>query len=214
LPKLLTALLALLFAAPASANLVTLFSNGLVPNFSGYSVDQGTGDHVTDAFTIHSTVTILEIDFMLVGRRMEWAPPTVDWAITGSPFGGTVYGSGTADLGSPDIFASLYDGVAYNFELYLETFNPDVILGPGDYWLELSNTSNLFTPSFGVDWVASGGSTSAFSSSLGPIASESFEILGTPEPASMTLLGGGLLLGALLLRRQRTREASAPASTD
>jgi len=76
------------------------------------------------------------------------------------------------------------------------------MLSAGSYWLTLSGATG---PDFTTIWDTSNGPSSAFDAPYfgGAIPSESFQILGTPEPGSFTLLDAGLLAAGVWRRKLR-----------
>jgi len=163
---------------------------------------------VSDSFTLSAASTVVGFDFTV------WAYPgdtalTVDWSITSDAFVGTTYGSGTASVISTFVSSNQY---GYNIDR-LTASGLYVGLGAGTYWLNLQNA----TTSFGnpVYWDENSGPSSASWSpswnAVGTIASEAFDVRGTPcigcgcyadggtckadptpEPSSIVLFGSGL----------------------
>ena len=135
-----------------------------------------------------------------------WAYPgdtalTVDWSITSAEFGGTTYGSGTASLTSTFISSNQY---GYDIDR-LSASGLNVAVGAGTYWLNLQNATTAFGDP--VYWDENSGPSSASESAVGTIASEAFDISGTPdpptpEPSSILLFGSGILGLAGVLRRK------------
>jgi hypothetical protein len=189
-------LIAVGLASAASASPIVLYSNGLVDSgLSGVELDQGQYP-ATNSFIMPSAETIEEIDLMVWTDFGPLDGATVDWRITGGPFAGPVYASGTSAL----------SGMLTNFNdpqsTYLASFDLSVPLSAGTYWLEIDSGTAPQAGDFWWDY--SNGPSSAWEggTSLQPNTSNSFEILGTPEPASAWICGAGLLLlaGAVRLR--------------
>jgi hypothetical protein len=193
---------AVLLAAPASAAL--LFTNGPINGtLNAYSISAFL---VSDSFTLSQTSTVTSVDFGAWVASGGTAT-SVDWSIT-STLGssGTFYGS-AAGAALSGVFQNTNTS---GLDVYQETFSvASLSLGPGTYWLNLTNT--LVTNGSQAFWDKNNGSSSAWQSSVGTIPSESFNINGTtsdagvPEPGTWALGGTGLLLLAGALRRKLKR---------
>jgi hypothetical protein len=131
----------------------------------------------------------------------------VSWTISSGPLSGTVYGSGFAILSDTTFLFT-----SYGYDVYSSNFTfPTVNLGAGTYYLTLAGaTSTAPQGVSAVYWDENNGPSLAFTGNgqTFSIPSESFEITGdsvgaVPEPASLLMLGAGLLsLGTLLLRKR------------
>ena len=139
-------------------------------------------------------------------------PKTVDWSITSLENGGTLLGSGTADLTSQFLFTN---GLGYDiFKETASVVDASIFLGSGTYWLNLQNATTqngntlYWDENSGVGCMSPGCPSEASSNELGTIPSESFDIFGpagngtTPEPGSVVLLGSGMLVLAQAMRRK------------
>ena len=141
---------------------------------------------VSDSFTLTSAATVTGFDLY------TWEFPgdtltSVDWSITSSPNGGTVYGSGTVSGSSlTDSFIST-NQYGYNIDkisasglnasggsgtVYLNLQNAVVASGDPVYWDENS----------GIGCNSPGCPSQAYESSIGTIPSEAFDIRGTQTP--------------------------------
>lgn len=228
----LPALCVLAHSAPASV----LYSNGAI-NGTVNAIPINIGGDIADSFTLSSGATLTGVTLGL------WAyygspPVTVDWLIWSDPGpadGGTLLDSAN-DASLSNTFLLNNHVFINGFDVYQSSFSlPSISLGPGTYWLELTNANDSMS-SF-IDWDANGGPSGAQSlytgggpphygdltlanncggSGLTPgfggatlsSCSESFEITGqaTPEPAQLALvLNAGLLLVAGALRRKLVR---------
>jgi hypothetical protein len=192
----LVAVLALLLVTPTWA--ATLYDNGPING----TIDAWTinfGFQVSDSFNLGSAsnLTGAQIGLWAVpGDR----PTSVDWSIGTAPFGSNI-GSGTGSLTNTFQFTNSFSGSSY--DILESTFPLSGVLGAGTYWLTLQNA---VVPNNGIFWDQNNGPSQAWENVYGdlslyvgppPGGSESFQIFGSstavPEPATMLLLGGGLL---------------------
>ncbi len=186
--------------------------------------DNGPINGTTDAWTINFGYVVSD-NFSSAFEKIKvgyikfgvWEFPgdvmtSVDWSITGSENGGTVYGSGTASGANlSDQFISTNQ---YGYDIDLITVSGlNVNLNSGTYWLNLQNATApsgdpiYWDENSGVGCGGSGCPSSASESSVGTIPSEAFTIGGTPsgttpEPSSLMLFVSGILSLAGMLRRK------------
>lgn len=209
-------LLLALAAIPASAT--TLFDNYAV-NGTILGLQINGGVQISESFTLGSAATLTGINF----GAWNFAGDTitsVDWAIGNTPFTAIGADHGTAAVTGTFLFTN-----ANSFNIYSDTFAlPAVSLGAGTYYLTLSNavvtgvsTDHAFwdeNDGAGVDsWRNDNGTVAqlsftncAFSHPNAGTCAESFQVLGNsavPEPGTISLLGGGLLLLGGFVRRKR-----------
>ena len=198
-----------LILVPASAQV--LYDNGPVNG----NVDAWT---ISSGYVVSDTIVCCKVDSpatdVMTGFDFwVWEYPgdtalTVDWSLTSAENGGTVFGSGTANL--TDTFISTNE-FGFNIDK-LTASGLNVALSPGTYWLNLQNGSTaegnplFWDENSGVGCSSPGCPSSASENTLGSIPSEAFDITGsgsgtgtTPEPSSIMLFGSGVLavLGAL-----------------
>ncbi len=193
----------------ATADLV--YDNGLPNEVMGganYVGITNTGA-VSDSFNL-STASTLTGGQIALWVDTDWAPPptNVDWYIGSSDFQSTY--SGTATLIS-EPYNNINNGgyCLYESAFSLSTSSP---LGPGTYWLTLTNLSYVSDPCNWAFWAASAAPPVDSQVAVnwywtpGSPPVESFQLYGTPtpEPTSLTLLVSALLglAGAFYLRRR------------
>ena len=209
-------LLFALAAMPASASI--LFDNYPINGtILGFQINGGV--QISDSFVLSSAATLTGVNFGAWNFQGDTIT-SVDWAIGTTQFSSIGTDHGTATVTGTFQFANAAFGI--NWDIYSDTFAlPGVALGPGTYYLTLSNAvtrSGIHAfwdenDGAGVDaWRNDNGSVAQLSftncASLHPNAgtcAQSFQILGSsavPEPGTITLLGGGLLLLGGLVRRK------------
>jgi hypothetical protein len=178
-----------------TASAAVLYDNGPVNG----TVDAWTinaGFSVEDSFTLSSAATVTGVTFA------SWAFPgdkisSVDWAIL--PASGFTGGT-TASVTSSYQYTN-----DWGYDIASNTFSTGkVTLAAGTYYLELQKA--VATNGDAVYWDQNNGASTANENAVGPIGSQSFQILGTsavPEPATwaMMLVGFGGLGAAIRGRR-------------
>ena len=101
---MLTVLCLALAAVPASA--ITLYDNGPVNGqVNGWAINFGFV--VSNSFNLTRQSTVQGFDFVVWSLPGD-LPQRVDWSISSAANGGTVFGSGTANLSSQFFFTNQY----------------------------------------------------------------------------------------------------------
>jgi hypothetical protein len=175
---------------------------------------------VIDSFTLSFQSTLTGITFG--AWSFPGHPPlTVTWIIDWSGGwpnergGVAAVTNSTICLAGDNSYAAC-SGTALGFQsdLYESSFAlPNITLAPGAYTLTLLGATALgsgCTRGWGceVGWDVNNGPSTAGEWLIGAIPSESFQITGTaPEPASLTVVVGGLVL--LASRKRRREQAHA-----
>jgi len=186
-----------------------------------WSYDNGPINGTTDAWTINFGYIVSDM-FIAQGTNVTgfsfgtWefsgdVMTSVDWSVTSSENGGTVFGSGTASGKSiTDQFISS-NQFGYDIDLVSVTgLNVPELKGV-TYWLNLQNAvvpsgdPVFWDENSGKGCGGQGCPSMASESSVGTIPGEAFTIGGggsTPEPSSIMLFGSGILGLAGVLRRK------------
>ena len=119
----------------------------LLPASAQVLYDDGPINGTTDAWTINfgyivtDTITLAQKSTVGGLDLGVWKYPgdqvlTVDWSITSEPFGGTMYGMGTASV--TDMFISV-NQYGYDIDELRATKISGPTLNAGTYWLNLQN---------------------------------------------------------------------------
>jgi hypothetical protein len=200
--------LAFMTTSPAAAQ--TLYENGPI-NGETDAWTINNGFVIADTFTISggsSTVGGLSIGAWLTpGDVLESA----EVSITEFPISGTVYFDQVVNFTQSGCFLNNY---SYDVCTETSSFNGPT-LNNGTYWVNLQNavTSDgdpvYWDENSGIGCHSVGCPSEADNGGLGTLSSEAFTILGTatgtgstPEPGSLLLFGGGLVVSFGFVRRK------------
>jgi len=203
-----------LVVIPAFAqNGAVLYDNGLpCPSYCHDAWQINFGGAVSDTFFVNRNARVTGFDFY------SWEPPgdrilRIQWAITSSEFGGTVYGSGTT-LARSDVVLGINE---YGFDVDQVTVSGlDVVVPAGTSWITLQNavdeqrTLVAWDENSGIGCHALGCPSMASENQVGTIPSESFDIHGvylggddnsSSGPGPTSAVWGSVLLGLAALKR-------------
>lgn len=202
----------MLAAAPARSAII--YDNGPYGGLTAWGINQGFA--VEDSFVVGGFSTLTGVNFTSWVNHGD-TPLTVDWQIVtipGFPF--PPIASGVANL--TNTFIKQNGGA----DIYNESFSlPGVTLNAGTFWLALDfGTTAGGGPMY---WDENDGPSTAWTPAIGYVnhisdptcavlvgsCSQTFQIVGrssispTPEPGTMGLGAGALLLAALGWRRMK-----------
>jgi PEP-CTERM motif len=164
-----------------------------------------------DSFVLAAPSIILQVEFWSLQADASDYSGSIYWEIDSNNSGvpGTAIDSGTpTPTGTPT------GNTALGLNEFVYQWNVNTILAPGTYWLVLHNgpTNTIPSTTFYWEWSADTGNSQSQDLSVAPAwaandAALAFELDGivTPEPASICLMGSGLLAAWLARRKLGAR---------
>lgn len=190
----------LAFASMARADF-DLYTNGPVDiTDNAYAISGPLA--VSNSFTLSGSSTIAVIDGIGLICLADTTPASLTWALGTSSFGTEITG--------PNFLTPIYHKVGTTtggddvFSLTIDTGNID--LDAGTYWLTLSNGVTSLGNGHELYWTVTSGPSLAFqqegSDTPVSVPSDSFTIVGVPEPSTYVLLGVAAVLIGLRVRRR------------
>ena len=210
LSKLLAITLSSLFISCSASADPIVFQNGDL-NGTNTGAQISPPQEVSDSFTLDNQTALTGV-ILGLWTSYEGSPVTLTWSIGKSAFA-TDVATGEATLSNTLVY-SYPDG---DSKVYQSSFDLNVTLGPGDFWLTLSNATSTDLADGWVGWdINNGTSTGLYRNNIdsGDAFSEYFALTGTavsgpvtspvPEPASLAIFATGLM-GLVMLRRRQNR---------
>ena len=206
-----------LLSTPASAGV--LYNNGTINGNIG-TWDISYGNIISDSFVLTAESTLSEVDLGIwIHPTTGDAPSYLKWRIGDSVPDPTLGPIGdTANLTNSLLCSSSNTCGGNAFDVYASSFSlPNIVLGPGTYYLTLDfGVTSLGDSLF---WDVNNGPSAAYRNGVNMAGSiqmtsgsnsNAFQILGTsdetptgvPEPASVAMLLSGLALVSGLARRK------------